>query len=150
MPNTEPSTTATDPTSAGPSPVLVIAYGDDYHRGAAAALHAYAVVVAGTPMGATHIGWGASDAGARAVGEIDAGAWAAVLDALDDRDRAALNNAIPAIVTDTAFRVLGVAGIRGDLEMILRGYARSHELARDTCLYDHYHEVGRPCPRSAT
>ena len=93
---------------------------------------------------------GLSAAGARAVGETDATAWAAVLDALDRSDGAALNNAIAAIVTDTAFRVLGVAGIRGDLEMILRGYARSHELARDTCLHDHHHEVGGPCPRSAT
>ena len=150
MPSPEHTTTASGTTGTGPSPVLVIAYGDDYHRGAAAALHAYANVVAGTPMGATHIGWGASDAGARAVGETDATAWAAVLGALDRSDGAALNDAIAAIVTDTAFRVLGFAGIRGDLEMILRGYARSHEFARDTCLYDHYHEVGEPCPRSAT
>lgn len=150
MPNTEPSTTATDPTSAGPSPVLTVAYGDDYHRGAAAALFAYARVVADTPIGVPHNAWGATDPDARAVGGADAVAWDNVAVVLDASDKVELEAAIVAIITDTAVKVLGVAGMRSEVLMILRGYASSHELARDICLHDHYHGAGEPCPRSAT
>ena len=150
MPNAEPFATATEPTSTGPSPVLVIAYGDDYHRGAAAALYAYAQIVADTPIGEPGSAGGAADPDGRAVGEADAIAWDKATAVLDASDKSALDAAIAAIIADPAVQVLGVAEMRSEVVMILRGYASSHELARDTCLHDHYHGVGGPCPRSAT
>ena len=123
---------------------------DDYHLAAAVALHNYADVVAGTRMGATHIGWGAADPDARAVGEADTIAWGLVTDALDIADKAALDNAVERIVVDSALQVLGVIGMRSDLEMILRGLADSHRLARDSCEHDHNAGIGEPCPRSAS
>ena len=127
---------------------------DDYHLAAAVALHNYADVVAGTPIGATHIGWGASDPDALAVGEADSIAWGLVTTALDAADKAALDAAVATIVTDSAMRVLGAAGtrcdagVRGDLEMILRGLADSHRLAQSICQHDL--ETGEACPRSVT
>lgn len=128
----------------------------EYHLAAAVALHNYADVVAGTPMGATHIGWGTSNPDALAVGEADSIAWGLVSTALDDDDKTALDDAVAAIVTDSALRVLGAAGsrcdagVRGDLEMILRGLANSHRLAHNNCQHDHDLQTAQPCPRSAT
>ena len=122
----------------------------DYHLAAAVALHNYADVVAGTRLGATYIGWGASDPDALAVGEADTIAWRLVTDALDNDDRAALDNAIERIVDDSAIQVLGVAGVRSEVEMVLRGLADSHHLAHSSCQHDHTLETGETCPRSAS
>ena len=123
---------------------------DDYHLAAAVALHAYADVAAGTPIGAPHSAWGATDPDALAVGEADPIAWGLVTDALDNADKAALDNAIERVIVDSAIRVLGVVGMRSEVEMILRGLADSHRLTRDVCHYDHHLGIGEPCPRSAT
>lgn len=121
-----------------------------YHLTAAVALHNYADIVAGTQMGATHIGWGARDPDAQAVGEADTIAWGLVTDALDSADRAALDNAIERTVDDSAIKVLGIVGMRNEVEMILRGLADSHHLAHNSCQHDHNLESGETCLRSAT
>ena len=132
---------------------------DGYHLAAAVALHAYAALVVATPIGTPHSVWGATYPDARAVGECDAVVWAAVTDALNDADKAALDAAIAATVTDTAIRARGVVGVRGEVELILRDHACRHELARDACRHelardacrdDHSLEIGSPCPSSAS
>ena len=143
MPSSEQSTTASGATGTELPPVFVIAH--DYHRSAEAALYAYAQVVADTPDNT----WGTTGPDARAVAEADAIAWNKAIVVLDASDKSALEAAIAAIVTDTAVRVLGVAEMRNEIVMILRGLAQSHRFARDTCLHDHYHAIGEPCPRSA-
>ncbi|MYA40469.1 MAG: hypothetical protein F4Z31_01570 [Gemmatimonadetes bacterium] len=121
-----------------------------YHLSAAVALHNYADVVAGTQMGATHSEWGAKDPDAQAVGEADTIAWGLVIDTLDSTDKTDLNNAIEKIVVGSAIRVLGIAGVRRDIEMILRDLADSRHLAHNSCRHDHNLESGTTCPRSAT
>ena len=123
---------------------------DDYHLAAAVALHNYADVVAGIQMAATHTGWGARSPDAHAVGEADRIAWGLVTDALDNADRAALDNAMERVIVDSAIQVLGAVGVRGEVEMIFRGLADSHCLARNICEQDHHLGTGEPCPRSAT
>ena len=150
MPNPEQTAITSATSCTRPSPVLVVAYGDEYHRSAAAALYAYAQVVADIPIGDPGSVWGAANPDARSVGKVDAAAWDKVTAALDASDKSALDAAMAAIIADTAVQVLGVAEMRSEVVMILRGYASSHELARDTCLHDHYHRFGEPCPRSAT